>query len=100
MQQWLSLQNIVLNTTGSAEGNMRVMTASIWRLKAGKTNRHSGEWLTSRMDERRWQGVGRVGRVGLYDVSNILFFESDGEYTDCFHGLYTYNRNLQSKLVF
>lgn len=52
------------------------------------------------MDERRWQGVGRVGRVGLYGVSNILFFESDGEYTDCFHGLYTYNRNLQSKLVF
>ena len=41
-----------------------------------------------------------MGRVGVYGVSNLLFFLLDGEYTDIFHGLYTYNRNLQTKLVF
>ena len=41
-----------------------------------------------------------MGRVVVYGVSNLLLFLSDGEYTDCFHDLYTYNRNLQTKLVF
>ena len=30
----------------------------------------------------------------MYGISNILLFQSDGEYTDCFHGLYTHTSVL------